>query len=40
MLNLRLKPISIVQDLSLCKLHSNEVFGNSQDNLEDFDVIF
>ena len=34
----RLKPISIVQDL--CKLYSNEVFGNSQDNQEDFHAIF
>ena len=32
-----MKPISIVQDL--CKLFSSEVFGNSQDNLEDFDVL-
>ena len=36
--NLRLKPISIVQDL--CKLYSSEDFENSQDNLEDFDAIF
>ena len=35
---MRLKPISIVQDL--CKLYISEVFGNSQDILEDFDAIF